>query len=114
MFVNKMFRMRLKQPAQDLSTITRGIRTKHLPAAEAEPVLAVLPQPVSSAAPSFLDRLYRMRPKGSRSTLPAANPIACAAISPKPMSGVPDTALQFVSSHWKLAPVSRAAIGGRP
>ena len=103
-FVNKMYRMRMKQPAQDPETVTRPIRTKHLAAAEPEPVLATLPAPASAASPSFLDRLYRMRPRGGKSTLPAANPIPCEAIEPRAMAGVPAAVLQSISKQWKAAP----------
>ncbi|HYP05832.1 MAG TPA: hypothetical protein VER03_06315 [Bryobacteraceae bacterium] len=104
-FVNKMYRMRLKNPAQDEETVMREIRTKHVPTAEPEPVLATLPQPASSAAPSFLDRLYRMRPKGGKSAIPAANPIPCDAMEPKVLSGAPASVLDAVSKQWKAAPI---------
>ena len=43
-FMNRMYRMRLKQPAQDPATLSQEIRTKHLPVPDPEPVLATLPK----------------------------------------------------------------------
>ena len=50
------------------STLAQDIRTKHFLVPDPEPVLATLPKPESSAAPSFLDRLYRMRPKSGKAS----------------------------------------------
>jgi hypothetical protein len=105
-FVNKMYRMRLKNPAQDEDTVTRDIRTKHIPVPDPDPVLATLPPPAPPAEPSFLDRLYRMRPRGGKASEPTANAIPCAAIEPRVHSGVPRSVLQSVSKQWKATPFS--------
>jgi hypothetical protein len=109
-FMNRMYRMRLKQPAQDLSTLAQEIRTRHLPVPDPEPVLASLPKPEPGAAPSFLHRLYRMRPKAGKALAPAANAIPCSAIEPRPTAGAPGSALQSISRHWKSTPLSIKSI----
>ena len=109
-FMNRMFRMRFKNPAQDTDTLSQQIRTKHLPAADPEPVIASLPTSSVSAAPSFLDRLYRMRPKSGKATPPSANAIPCIALEPRSSSGVPSAVLQAVSKQWKATPLSMKAI----
>jgi hypothetical protein len=105
LFVNRMYRMRMKQPAQDPETLAHTIRTKQLPVPDPEPVLASLPTTASAAAPSFLDRLYRMRPKSGKDTAPTAAPIPCGAIEPHPTSGAPANALQSFSKQWKSTPM---------
>ncbi len=109
-FMNRMFRMRFKNPAQDTDTLSQQIRTKHLPAADPEPVIASLPTSSVSAAPSFLDRLYRMRPKSGKATPPSANAIPCIALEPRSSSGVSSAVLQAVSKQWKATPLSMRAI----
>lgn len=109
-FMNRMYRMRLKQPAQDPATLSQEIRTKHLPVPDPEPVLATLPKSEPDAAPSFLDRLYRMRPKAGKTLAPAASAIPCNAIEPRSTSGAPAAALQSISRHWKSAPLAVKSI----
>jgi hypothetical protein len=109
-FLNRMYRMRLKNPAQDSDTLAQPIRTRHLPVADPEPVMATLPPPSVEAAPSFLDRLYRMRPKSGRVTPPAANAIPCNAVEPRPPSGAPHPVLSSISKRWKATPMSVKAI----
>jgi hypothetical protein len=110
LFVNRMYRMRLKQPAEDVETLTKTIRTKHVPVSDPEPVLATMPAASADAAPSFLNRLYRMRPKSGKAPAPATNPIPCEAVEPRPHSGAPSAVLQAFSKHWKATPMSIKAM----
>jgi hypothetical protein len=109
-FLNRMYRMRFKNPAQDESTLSQPIRTRHIPSPDPEPVLATLPKTTDAAAPSFLDRLYRMRPKAGKTLASATNVIPCTAIEPRSTSGAPVTALAFVSRQWKATPLSIKSI----
>jgi hypothetical protein len=109
-FLNRMYRMRLKHPAQDAETLSQPIRTKHLPVADPEPVIAALPAPRVEAAPSFLDRLYRMRPKSGKVTPPAASPIPCDALEPRTSAGAPHAVMSSISKQWKATPMSIKAI----
>lgn len=110
LFLNKMYRMRPKQPAEDPDTITHAIRAKQLPVDDPEPVHRTLPATQAASVPSFLDRPYRMRPKSGKASLPAANPIPCAAIDPKGAFGAPASALHSVSRHWKVPPLRIKAL----
>jgi hypothetical protein len=105
LFVNRMYRMRMKGPAQDPETLTQAIRTKQLPMADPEPVVASLPTPASAAAPSFLNRLYRMRPKSGKDAAPTSAPAPYGAIEPNASSGAPANALQSFSKQWKSTPM---------
>lgn len=116
-FLNRLFRMRPKQPLEDPDTLVQTIRCKQVPPAEPEPVLATMPQEaVAQAEPSLLKRLYRMRPRAGRDVEQKARPIPAVPLAPPKAAsaaGTPDSpreVLRSVSRQWKLLPLDLKAM----